>query len=300
MSVVNNNEAEERVGRRYSWKASLISPMLASVVTNLVLQPLDLVKMKMQMDSLAARSLFQTTADILRSGGILSFYKGSAINFVGGALIASYRWGIYKDLTTRKRETDSWMHGWFGKVFLTSLVIGGSLSFLTSPVDHARIKVNTPQFAGMYSGSFDAVGKIYRSAGLRGLYRGFNFTFTRDVLFYVVFLSLFDRLTSFFSERGWGSLSISWSSVIVSQLAWIASYPTDTLKTILQSDCLKAPKWTTASYLRFIWKRGRIFSLYNGISSVLLRSAPSNFIFFSVWDFSFRKIDQYESSKLKA
>jgi len=278
----------------FSWKASLISPMLASTVTNLFLQPLDLIKMRMQMDSLAARSLFRTSADILKSGGLLSFYRGSAINFFGGALIASYRWGVYKDLASRKHQPDSWQQGWLGKVFGTALLIGGALSCFTSPVDHARIKVNTPQFEGLYRGSFDAFGKIFAAAGFRGLYKGFGFTFTRDVLFYVVFLSLFDRLTSFFKEKGCGSFSISCSSVVSSQLAWIASYPTDTIKTILQSDCLKAPKWTAASYLQLLWKQGRVMSLYNGMSSVLLRSAPANFIFFSVWDFSFRKIYQYD------
>ena len=121
------------------------------------------------------------------------------IPFFGSGLIASYRWTLYKELTHRSK-TDPLFQDPVKRVLLTSLILGTTLPLLVTPVDHARIRMNAPQYAKEYSSSLDAVKKIYKIYGFRGLYKALGLTVVRDVYYYLIFFSLFETITKYFDD----------------------------------------------------------------------------------------------------
>lgn len=63
-------------------------------------------------------------------------------------------------------------------ILLSGIVTGIPSSFVTTPVDHTRIKMQG-HHAKKYKGSIDVGKKIYVQHGMRGLYQGFYPTILR-------------------------------------------------------------------------------------------------------------------------
>ena len=290
----------------FSWKASVTSPVIAFIATNIIVQPLDLIKITMQTDNPSATdSLIKTAKDIYKTGGLKGFYRGSMLNFVGGGLVSSYRWHYYKVLTHKQKQeevTNSSIYTWSEFISLTKMTafISFSLSLFAAPVELARIQVNSslvdknPNLREKYSGSFDAIGKIYKKFGLQGLYQGWSHTFFRDFIAYFIFLTSFDGIFRLLDQEELGIFRSSVAGVLSGQLSWLFSYPMDTIKTIIQRDSLEQRKWTAKKYILHLKSQRQLHTLYYGLSTVLIRSAPANLVFFTVWDYSFNLIDKYD------
>lgn len=65
-----------------------------------------------------------------------------------------------------------------GQYYLAGAGAGIGNSFVSGPVEHVRIRLQT-QTSNIYSGPVDAVKKIYRADGLRGVYHGQGATLAR-------------------------------------------------------------------------------------------------------------------------
>ncbi len=65
-----------------------------------------------------------------------------------------------------------------GQYYLAGSFAGVGNSFVSGPVEHVRIRLQT-QTSNIYSGPLDAVKKIYRADGLRGVYHGQGATLAR-------------------------------------------------------------------------------------------------------------------------
>lgn len=63
-------------------------------------------------------------------------------------------------------------------ILLSGIITGIPSSFITTPVDHTRIKMQGLN-TNNYKGSIDAGKKIYAKYGMRGLYQGFYPTILR-------------------------------------------------------------------------------------------------------------------------
>ena len=276
----------DKTQKKFDWTANIVSPILGSLAANLVLQPFDLVKFKMQSLSGQNISMFEAARQIYTLGGIRGFYKGAAINFLGGGLISSFRWTLYKNLYYRGKTSEVWKDV-PTRIVVTSLIFAVTIPILVTPVDHARIKVNFSK-QQQYSGQFDAFNKILKNHGVKGLYKANGVTIARDFIYYIVFFTVFENVQSFFDKNNHHSLGLSVASVSSAALAWTSSYPLDTVKTVLQKDDIANPKWNSFTYLWHLKEQKRLITLYNGLFSVLLRSAPVSMIFFTVWDHSLK------------
>lgn len=64
---------------------------------------------------------------------------------------------------------------------LCAFATGILTSFLVSPIEHSRIRIQIQRGSAdkVYSGSFDALVKIIQQHGIKGLYRGFAPTLIR-------------------------------------------------------------------------------------------------------------------------
>ena len=82
---------------------------------------------------------------------------------------------------------------------LTSVFIAGSAagiasSFIVSPVEHMRIRMQI-QGSGAkktYNGSADALTKIFKSHGVKGVMKGWAPTLMRDGWFYGAYFAVYE------------------------------------------------------------------------------------------------------------
>ena len=285
---------------KYSISASMVSAMVGNFAMNLLMQPFDIIKMAMQAATVQQSAgdikptLWSVTKRIYKEAGVMGFYRGTMMNFIGGGLIASYRWTVYRDQKLKSKHENGGDSKMGYRILTTSLMLGMLMPLITTPFDHARIRMNTKGYVGKYSNQLDAIYKIYKEHGLKTLYRGNVLQVFRDVVFFAVFFIIFEDTRNYFEKRGQPFLGLNVASFTSAMAAWLVSYPVDTIKTVKQSDSLSSPVWTTASYLRYLRTQSRLGDLYQGIGSIMVRSAPVNMIFFSVWDGCLKVLDPVE------
>lgn len=285
---------------KYSIAASMVSAMVGNFAMNLLMQPSDIIKMAMQAATVQQKAgdikptLWSVTKRIYKEAGVMGFYRGTMMNFIGGGLIASYRWTVYRDQKLKSKYENGGDTKMGYRIVTTSLMLGMFMPLITTPFDHARIRMNTKGYIGKYSNQLDAIVKIYKEHGLKTLYRGNLLQISRDVVFFAVFFIIFEDTRNYFEKRGQPFLGLNIASFTSSMAAWLFSYPVDTIKTVQQSDSLSKPIWTTASYLRHLRIQSRLGDLYQGIGSIMVRSVPVNVVFFSVWDGCLKVLDPVE------
>ncbi|KAI5301836.1 hypothetical protein KEM56_001307 [Ascosphaera pollenicola] len=164
-----------------------VAGLTAGTVSTLVLHPLDLIKVRLQVDRLRASHLgnaVHVARDIFANEGrIAAFYRGLTPNIIGN----SVSWGLYffwydkiKDGLHRMRSRDD------GDAltattlrsmdyFVASGLSGVMTSSLTNPiwVIKTRMLMTGAHAPGAYTSFISGVKSIYRQDGLLGFYRGF-------------------------------------------------------------------------------------------------------------------------------
>ena len=122
--------------------------------------------------------------------------------------------------------------------FLFSNVLSGGLAGTTSlmfvyPLDFARTRLGTDMGKGpaerQFTGMFDCIGKIVKSDGIAGLYRGFVISALGIFFYRAAYFGLYDSSKSFTGKDPHILLKFAVAQVVVS-LSGIISYPLDTVR----------------------------------------------------------------------
>lgn len=189
---------------------------MAGATTSLILTPIELVKCRMQVplqspydSSLSVRAglAFKTlgplavVADVYRTEGMAGFWRGqlgTLLRETGG----SAAWfGSYEALSLyfkqRPRDPDNesiplWQQ-------MTSGAIAGmAYNFIFFPADTIKSKIQTGELTSVKP-KFTNVGKeLYRSHGLRGLYRGCGITVARSAPSSALIFTVYEYLRKTF------------------------------------------------------------------------------------------------------
>jgi solute carrier family 25 (mitochondrial carnitine/acylcarnitine transporter), member 20/29 len=122
------------------------------------------------------------------------------------------------------------------------MMAGLVCSLISAPVEHGKIRVQMQIHGGEYKGSVDALWRIYKQYGLRGVYHGYTATLGRELvptgLFYLNFEVAKRKLKTkgkvYFSE-------IFPAGAFAGFSYWLVSYPLDLIKTRVQYDSLERP-----------------------------------------------------------
>ena len=94
-----------------------------------------------------------------------------------------------------------------------------------------------------YHGSVEAGYKIYKQFGIRGLYLGFNVTLLREILAMGTYFGFYEWAMRLCSPDGQSSdqapvAAAFWNGGLAGMVSWLATYPIDYTKTLIQSDNL--------------------------------------------------------------
>ncbi|XP_070575604.1 ADP/ATP translocase 2-like [Ptychodera flava] len=218
----------------------------AAAISKTAVAPIERVKLLLQVQDASA----QITADMRYKGivdcfvrvpkeqGFFSLWRGNLANviryFPTQALNFAFK-DKYKQIFVagidKKKE--------FWKFFFGNLASGGaagatSLCFVY-PLDFARTRLaaDIGKAGGdrEFTGLGNCLAKVYKSDGLRGLYRGFNVSVQGIIIYRASYFGCFDTAKSFVPKQYQRNVILSWMiAQTVTVCSGILSYPFDTVR----------------------------------------------------------------------
>ncbi|CAI6332218.1 unnamed protein product [Periconia digitata] len=264
---------------------------LAGMTATAVIQPVDMIKVRLQLAGEGVKSGPKPTPvtvfrDIVASGKLLDLYTGLSAGLLRQAVYTTARIGFFdtfmKTLTS-SAEAKGTAIG-FKERAGAGLAAGGLAAIVGNPADLALIRMQSDGLKPVaqranYTSVIDALSRIARNEGVRRLWAGCNPTVVRA-------MSLNFGQLAFFSEAKNQLKSTSLSSrtqtltasAVAGFFASFFSLPFDFVKTRLQKQT-RAPDGTMPykgmlDCFRQVAKEEGMLRFYRGFTTYYVRIAP--------------------------
>lgn len=234
--------------------------------------PFDLVKVRLQT------GVYQSTAECLKGtlakDGAIGFYRGVLPPLLGVTpMFAVSFWGydLGKKLVTNYTGKEA-------KDFTIGEISGaGAFSAVPTTLVAApfeRVKVMMQIQSGK-SSMGSVVAEMYRTGGIRSIFKGSAATLARDApgsaLYFATYEYLKERLSTPGKDLSLGAISIAGGFAGVSM--WLGVFPIDTIKSTQQSSNTNISIVTAT---KNIYAKGGIKGFFPGVGPALARSFPAN------------------------
>ncbi|KAK3509426.1 hypothetical protein QTP70_034185 [Hemibagrus guttatus] len=262
---------------------------LSGMGATVFVQPLDLVKNRMQLSGQGSKAREYKTslhavASILRNEGVRGIYTGLSAGLLRQATYTTTRLGIYTILFEKLTKADGTPPNFFMKA-LIGMTAGATGAFVGTPAEVALIRMTADgrlpldQRRG-YTNVFNALIRITREEGVTTLWRGCIPTMARAVVVNAAQLASYSQSkqalldTRYFSD---GILCHFCASMISGLVTTAASMPVDIAKTRIQNmkmiDGKPEYKNGLDVLVKVVRKEG-FFSLWKGFTPYYARLGP--------------------------
>lgn len=262
----------------------------------LFVQPLDLVKNRMQMSGVGGgerlyRNSFHALSSILRAEGVQGVYTGLSAGLLRQATYTTTRLGVYTWLfesVSKPGQPPS---------FLTKAAVGmtaGAVgSFVGTPAEVALIRMTSDGRLPVseqrgYTNVFNALFRIVKEEGVVTLWRGCGPTVARAMVVNAAQLASYSQAKQAILQSGYLSDGIFChfvASMISGLVTTIASMPVDIAKTRIQNMKMidGKPEYSGAlDVLRRTVQKEGFFSLWKGFTPYYLRLGPHTVLTFII------------------
>ncbi|CAD5215585.1 unnamed protein product [Bursaphelenchus xylophilus] len=267
---------------------------LAGMGATFFVQPLDLVKNRMQLSGTTGKKEYRSSIHALRTiianEGIFAVYNGLSAGLARQASYTTTRLGIYTWLfeTVSKDQTPSF----FMKAGL-GMTAGAIGSFVGNPTEVALIRMTSDGRLPVaerrnYSSVFNAIARIYKEEGIRALWRGCIPTIGRAMVVNATQLATYSQAkqailgTKYLED---GILTHFVASMISGLATTIASMPVDIAKTRIQNMRIidGRPEYSGAlDVLKKVVRNEGFFSLWKGFTPYYMRLGPHTVLTFII------------------
>nr|CCA21123.1 Mitochondrial Carrier (MC) Family putative [Albugo laibachii Nc14] len=248
---------------------NLTSGIIAGSCEALAGYPLETVKARMQTQPRRTNGLqyYSSMVDCIqqsvRDGGIASLYRGALPQIIRSAISASVLFGLmgqyryFFDTKTPFRDRPRF------SLVLAAMSTGLTESFLYTPFEVIKIRMQTQ---GTHSrkriSNVACIKAVYQQSGMRGFYRGMLPMAKKEMLgnaaYFVAYESSKTHLTELLHTmqsnhptdeldsnkqrlRTYGAIATAGG--IAGLVYWLAVFPIDTVKSVMQADTLQNPKY---------------------------------------------------------
>ncbi|CAH8433034.1 unnamed protein product [Schistosoma bovis] len=267
------------------------SGMCASVCV----QPLDLVKNRMQMSGIGSatsgqRNSLQVLLSVIKNEGFFAIYSGLSAGLLRQATYSTARLGIYTNLfeqyTKRKKESPNF----FTKISI-AVTAGICGAFIGTPAEICLIRMTSdgrlpPAERLNYSNVFNALIRIAREEGVLTLWRGAVPTMGRAAVVNGAQLATYSQAKQKLLEVGHFTDGLNvhiMASLLSGFTTSVFSLPIDIAKTRIQNmktiDGKPEYKNMGDVILRVVRNEG-ILSLWKGFTPYFLRIGPHTVLTF--------------------
>lgn len=293
---------EPRLEENSQVAKDLFGGTIGGIAQVLVGQPFDTVKVRLQ---LAPEGTYNGAGDVIKrlmaTEGPKGFYKGTITPLIGVGACVSVQFSVNEAM---KRYYDKSLNGkelGLPQYFVCGATAGFANGFLTGPIEHIRIRLQTQTAeTKAFDGPIDCAKKLYRANGLfNGIYKGLSPTLVRESVGLGIYFATYEALI----KRELGKVKNitrddipPWKLCLFGGLSgytlWIGIYPIDVIKSKLQTDSLTAPKYKgPIDAFRDIWARQGVKGFYRGFVPTILRAAPANGATFAAFELTMRLIN---------
>lgn len=265
----------------------------AGMVATTCIQPVDMIKVRLQLAGEGARggprpSAFGITRDIIMGGKVLDLYTGLTAGLLRQAVYTTARMGFFetfmKSLTKNAEAADRKVS--FGERAGAGLAAGGVAAMIGNPADLSLVRMQSdglkpPEQRANYRSVVDALARITKSEGITALWAGCLPTVVRAMALNVGQLAFFSESKSQLQQHTNLSTQnqIFAASGIAGFFASFLSLPFDFIKTRLQKQ-QKDPKTGQLPYRGVIDCARKVvrdegwLRFYRGFSTYYVRIAP--------------------------
>ncbi|MFH4980018.1 hypothetical protein AB6A40_006727 [Gnathostoma spinigerum] len=267
----------------------------AGMIATSVVQPLDLVKTRMQMSGQTGKkefsSSFHALSSIVRNEGVLAVYNGLSAALFRQATYTSTRLGMYTWLFehfSKEHKTPS-----FATKAAIGMAAGACGSFVGTPAEVVLIRMTSDGRLPLeqqlrYKHVFDALIRVIREEGLLTLWRGCIPTVMRAMVVNAAQLATYSQSKQLILQSGCmgDGIPCHFLASMMSGLATtIASMPVDIAKTRIQNMRIVdgKPEYRGAFdvWARIMRSEG-VFALWKGFTPYYFRIGPHTVLTFIV------------------
>ncbi|KAH7098271.1 putative succinate-fumarate transporter [Auriculariales sp. MPI-PUGE-AT-0066] len=292
----------------------IIAGGTAGAMEALVCQPLDTIKVRMQLSrsgllpGTKPRSFVATGASIVQRETPLALYKGLGAVLSGIVPKMAIRFASFETYKEWLRDPESGetKAQW---IFLAGLGAGVTEAVaVVTPMEVVKIRLQAqmhsladPLDTPQYRNAGHAVYKIVREEGPAALYRGVSLTALRQATNQGVNFTAYQELKALALRLQPGLLATTdapvalptWQTagigLISGAMGPFSNAPIDTIKTRLQRtafapDDTRSAVARIASIAKDMWRQEGARSFYKGITPRVLRVAPGQAVVFAVYE----------------
>ncbi|XP_031846401.1 solute carrier family 25 member 32 [Nomia melanderi] len=271
------------------------------VISSLILHPLDLIKTRFAVNDGRSQStpqyrgLLNAGRQILKTEGMRGLYKGVTPNVLG----SGGSWGCYFLVYNTIK---GWIQGGNSKkplgpsVHMACAAHAGVITLLmTNPFWVVKTRLclqykedkNLPE-KFRYKGTIDAIRKIYRTDGIRGLYRGLVpglFGVSHGAIQFMVYEELKNRYNTYRDvpiDTNLDTWEYMFFAAVSKLVAAGGTYPYQVVRARLQDHHHNYSG--TTECVRMIWRFEGWRGFYKGLSANLTRVTPATVITFITYE----------------
>ena len=161
-----------------------VASACGSAAADFICTPLDVVKTRLQLSKSGVlgevyKGPVDCAATIVRNEQIRGLYKGLSPALLRACTYGSARIGLYepiKQLIAGDKPVDQLP---IGLKILAGVSSGGLASYIFSPVDLVKVRMQGDRSGKLYPRLFQAFYSIAKAEGVQGMYRGSSATVAR-------------------------------------------------------------------------------------------------------------------------
>ncbi|KAJ5612502.1 mitochondrial 2-oxoglutarate/malate carrier protein [Penicillium lagena] len=292
---------------RHPWtRAALpfVNGGLSGMTATCVIQPVDMVKVRLQLAGEGARagprpSALGVTREIIASGKVLDLYTGLSAGLLRQAVYTTARLGFFdtfiKALTVRADAADRKVT--FAERAAAGLTAGGVAAMIGNPADLALVRMQSdglkpPAARANYRSVFDALIRIPKHEGIAALWAGALPTVVRAMALNLGQLTFFAEAKQQLKQHTTLTAQNQTfaASAIAGFFASFLSLPFDFIKTRLQKqqkdpNTGKFPYRGLLDCARKVVKEEGWLRFYRGFGTYYVRIAPHAMVTLIVADY---------------
>ncbi|WVN86208.1 uncharacterized protein L203_101369 [Cryptococcus depauperatus CBS 7841] len=297
----------------------LLSGALSGLSSAVVLQPLDLLKTRIQQSQGDARSKRQrvqsVVKQVLKEDGPAGLWRGTMptlIRNVPGVAIYFYSLSAIRNhlsqipyfaitvpvldqegnpfvsLRTSEMKREASTRSAIVKLSSVGNLLAGavgrtSVGFVLSPITVVKARFESNRYSNYHS-ILGALSSLYKTHGIKGFFQGFTATAARDAPYAGIYLVFYEKCKEFVEKvPGIPNAALhSGSGIMAAVLATVMTSPADVIKTRMQVNPTEHPSIRKA-IIRIIQERGAM-GFFSGTSLRISRKAASAAIGWTIYE----------------
>lgn len=267
---------------------------LAGMSARMVVAPLDVVKIRLQIQSETGGryhypSVFRALRTIAYQEGLLALWKGNIPALLMVAPYASIQLATFYQFKRRTSGTISEPY-----LSLTLGAVSAALATLcTYPLDLLRTRLAAQPEPKIYHSFPHAIRSVIRDEGLRGLYAGLQPTIIEIIPYMAIHFALYEYLKRVAFFRFQTSRLQPQHSLVIGATAGTVSklitLPLDNAKKVMQvqaqfQTAQQQPYRGVLHVLQRLWLTKGFAAWFRGASPSILKAAPNSAITFTVYE----------------